>query len=641
MPAPTTSNVLRPQAAGYGCRLDERLFRIAAGPGRELDVQSAPPQAQRLQTSEVPEEFVDEFGQTFARSDFTAGEGLLYAHDRDNPPNASAMFWDSYNIDVSEPTDGSERVLKLLHTTASIEAVSGVVRMAYNGTALYVTDGTGLRRTADPNAATPTWADVDPHDSEGAQDVLDVAVLGSHVYAAIATNGIHRDTGSGWAGWNDLEATRLWGAKNRIVASDGDSIYEVTTSGSAPTALKTIDPDATFNAVVDGGAAILAGASDGYVYAFTPTGTAGALELAAQDLFQGEQIVSLAYAQGLIFVGTSEPVATGGAIGRVWRCDLSGSFTLTNRQLVRQWGSDTATDDHAPHGMLGTRDEVFMTVYSPAHEENQIWRYDLVNAGIARWHILADGGASRSVLLIGGKLFAGIDTVGVYRQTDTYAPSGWLMSSLGDFYSASDKTWVAARLDADVVVGEQVTLRYSTQQDAVLDYQDDGWFNVRVDNGSILADETIMSGVTSRYITGQVVLEAGPSNTTPVVRSFGFRAYPADFDILVEIPINVSDRLERHNRRGVRARGRGNREYQALLEYEGIASTLEVFEIDLVARGQLVRVQAPMAALTERGSQTQFALATFRGRRVEAEDTLEATGTVAGERVGDNLFGGT
>lgn len=639
MPAPTTTNVERPAAAGYGCRLNSRLFRLAAGPDRELRARSAEPQAQRLQTSEVPEEFVDEYGQTFARSDFSGGEGLQFAHDRTNPPNASSQFWDSRNIDVSAPADGSDKVIRLLHTTERSDTISGTVRLAWTGTALYATDGQTLSKSTNPTATTPTWAAENPHAGEGSQNVLDVAALGSDIYAALTTNKIHRNTGGGWAHWSDLAATRIWGIKNRVMASTGVTLYEAAAAAGS-TALKTIDPSQTFNACVDGGAAILAGASDGYVYAFTPTGTAGALELAAQDLFQGEQVVSLAYAQGLIFVGTAEPVAAGGKIGRLWRCELSSAFTLTSRQLVRQWGDVDVTIDRAPYGLYGTRDAVYAVVREDGSETHS-WRYDLATAGLVRWFIFSAAGVSRSVLLVNGRLFAGIDASGVWRQTSSYAPSGWLIGPAGDFYSASDKTWVAARLDADVDDGEKVTLQYSTQIGSMLDDNGPGWANIRIDTGSPIGDETVMSGVTSRYIIGQVVLTASPAGTSPTVRSFGFRAFPADYDVVVQLPINVSDQIERHNRRARRVRGRGLREYLALLEFEGIASTLEVFELGLVARGQIAQIDAPVAVLSERGSVTQFAMAVFRGRRVaEGTGSVAESGTVGGHILGSLTVGG-
>lgn len=640
MPTPTVSNVARPAAAGYGARIGDYLFRLGAGPGRELRVQSAPPQAQRIQTSEVAEEFVDDYGQVFARSNLTGGEGLQYAHDRSNPENASSRFWDSFNVDVREPASGDDRVARLLHTTELLEGVAGVVRMAVTSEGrLYTTDGTTTAVSTDPEGA-GTFAASDPHAGEGATQVLDVAALGSTIHAALGANGIHRKLSAGaWAHWNNLAATRVWGLKNRIVASDGSSFYEVTGAGAAPTALKTIDTGRTFTAACDGGSAILAGADDGYVYAFTPTGTAGALELAGQDLFQDEQVVSLAYAQALIFVGTAEPVATGGTIGRLWRCELSGA-SLTGRSLVRQWGDETATLDHAPYGLLGGRDSVIAGVREDANTVNT-WRYDLANAGIQRWLVFAEGDECRSLVSVEGLLFAGVDTGGVFRETDTYADEGWLIGPLGDFFTSSEKTWVGARMDAVVNTGEQVVLSYAVEPDAINDADSTDWRTVRTDTGGGLADETPMTGVEARYIAGQIRLTPSPDNTTPEVRSFSFRAFPSDYDVLVQIPVNCSDSLERHNRKALRRRGRGKTVFATLRGLEGQSVLVEVYPLELTIRGQVIQVDAPIAALSERGSQTFVALATVRGKESTDLSVSSTDGVLGGAVLGGVVMGGS
>lgn len=639
MPTPTVDNVPRPAAAGYGARIGDYLFRLGAGPGRELRVQSAPPQAQRIQTSEVAEEFVDEFGQVFARSDFTGGENLQYAHDRDNPPDAAARYWDSSGIDVREPAPGEDRVIRLLHTTALIEAVVGTVRMAVTGAGvLYATDGTTTAKSSNPTDAVPVFAADDPHAGEGAVAVNDLAALGSDIYAALGANGIHCDTGAGWAHWSALAAVRVWGAKNRIVASTGDTIAELSGAGVATT-LKTIDPDRAFTAVIDGGSAILAGADDGYVYAFTPTGTAGALELAGQDLFQDEQVVSLAYAQGLIFVGTAEPVAAGGVIGRLWRCELTGA-TLTNRVTVRQWGDASSTLDHAPYGLLGGRDAVIAGVREAAGTMHT-WRHDLANAGVQRWLEFAEGDECRMLLSIEGLLFAGIDTGGVFRQTGTFVDEGWLIGPLGDFFSATEKTWIGARMDADVESGQQVVLSYATETSAIDDESSTDWRPVRTDSGGGLADETPMTGVQSRWIAGLLRLTPSDDNTSPSVRSFSFRAFPSDYDVLVQIPVNCSDRLERHNRRGQVRRGRGQDVFATLRTLEGQSVICEVYPLDLIVRGQVVQIDAPVAAVTERGSQTFVALATIRGKESSTAGLSATDGVLGGAVLGGAVMGGS
>ena len=73
---PSPSNTSAPQSKGYEANLDDLLLRFAVGPGRQLNINTAPLQAQAIQTSETPEDFQQEFGQIFSRTDFAGGSGL-------------------------------------------------------------------------------------------------------------------------------------------------------------------------------------------------------------------------------------------------------------------------------------------------------------------------------------------------------------------------------------------------------------------------------------------------------------------------------------------------------------------------------------------------------------------------------------
>ena len=76
------------------------MLRFAVGPGRQLNINTAPLQAQAIQTSETPEDFQQEFGQIYSRTDFSGGSGLDKAHKRDAGESALTRFWDSKGVDV-------------------------------------------------------------------------------------------------------------------------------------------------------------------------------------------------------------------------------------------------------------------------------------------------------------------------------------------------------------------------------------------------------------------------------------------------------------------------------------------------------------------------------------------------------------
>ena len=97
---PSPSNTSQPQAQGFEANLDDLFWRFAVGPDRQRQINTAPLQAQAIQTSETPEDFQQEFGQIYSRTNFSGGEGLDKAHRREGTPNDFSRFWDSKGIDV-------------------------------------------------------------------------------------------------------------------------------------------------------------------------------------------------------------------------------------------------------------------------------------------------------------------------------------------------------------------------------------------------------------------------------------------------------------------------------------------------------------------------------------------------------------
>ena len=97
---PSPSNTSAPESQGFEANLDDLFLRFAVGPGRQMNINTAPLQAQAIQTSETPEDFQQEFGQIFSRTDFAGGSGLDKAHKRNAGPNDFQRYWDSKGIDV-------------------------------------------------------------------------------------------------------------------------------------------------------------------------------------------------------------------------------------------------------------------------------------------------------------------------------------------------------------------------------------------------------------------------------------------------------------------------------------------------------------------------------------------------------------
>jgi len=630
MPVATTDNVARPRAFGYGVSLSGRLFRLAIARNRPMQIVSAPLEAPRVNTTSSAEEAAAEFGLTFARSQFDGGEGLFRAHTEGAAPN---RFWDSKGVSVNVAEPGEFPEIRLLHSVANVEAVGTGARMAYDtiGGALYVCDGAVLRRTTDLTS----WADDDPDAGEaGVTQVHDVAVLGDVVYAALGANGIHRRVSGVWSSWNDVAATRVWAVKGRIVASDGDSLYEVTTSGAAPTALAILPSGETWTTVADGGNVVLAGASDGYVYAFT-TDT-GSLVLQSQTLFESEQVTALGQSQGIVGICTSQ-----GNVGRFYAATCADNGQLVNQQLIRQWGTqDGATAQHG-HRVLGTRNALYAGVTDGT--DTHLWRYDLVTGGISR-NLGVDGvtGAVRGIESVDGYLVFSVDGAGVYVEQDTFVDEGWLIGPLGDFYSSQAKSWVSAFYETgEVVDGQSVSLHYTSNPEDLNDASSTGWHRVDLRTGGSGQSDLLSldPAVVSRYLAGKVTLTPSSlADSTPTVRSFGFGAYPSsgDEDWIVTFPVNVSDQIERRGRRRVRVKGRGETEYAALLGIAGRPVTAQFFKPARTMRGLVEEVGVPQLAESRRGSPLLVAQVRIRGRWVSTGTT-----TGAGTFSTFHLFGTT
>lgn len=623
MATPTTSNVTEPLAFGYDVSLDDRLFRSAVGPGRTLNIETAPIEAPRVDTASTADEIVDDFGRVFARSRWDGGEGQFRAHEEGAAPN---RFWDSKGVSVAPAGPGEFHELELLPDTELISATSGGVtptRQVYDGTDLFSTFGSSVRVVSNLTHASPTVADEDPHDGETSTPVQDLAVLGADVYAALGSNGIHRRVSGTWSHWNDLDCRRVWAVKGRIVAAKDESIFEVSSSGAAPSALKTLEDGTNWTSVTDAGAAVLASADNGYVYAFTDD--SGTLSLAAQSLFEGEDVIGIGASRGVVLVATQPRSSS--ERSRLWAGVLAENNVLADLQLVRIWTSSTGLAD--PPFVTASGDSIYVGGIGA------LWRYDLSTAGLSR-HLVAEGGSVEGIAAVDDRLWFSIASEGLFRESSSYVSSGYLVGPLGDFFSASDKSWVGAKLDtAPMSSGEQVDLYYTTDHEALNDPDSSSWIRAVRHTEDQVADEVALANVTGRSLAGMVKL-SGDGSSTPAVRSFSFRAYPSagDGEVIATVPINVSDQIERPGRHRVRARGVGDAAYADLKAKEGRSTILNLYRVGERVRGLVEKVGVPIQAVTPRGSVTLYAQVTVRGRRVGSGTTTEV-GTFGTSR----LFG--
>src|SRR5690606_27518336 len=219
-----------------------------------------------------------------------------------------------------------------------------------------------------------------PHAGQPAVNVEDLCRLGSVLYAALGTSGIHRRVGGTWEHWSDIRAVRVWAVKRRILAATSNGqLYEPRSGSGGSVLLHTLEPGSAWTAVVDGGSHILAAADDGYVYAFA-VGEDGTLRLVGESEFVDEAPVGMGAYEGIVLVGTEQRNPAGGSIGRLWRAAVSPAGLLVSRQLLREWGDTSSPINFGPRWMLVDRDEIF-TVVREDDNETHLWRYMLATGG--------------------------------------------------------------------------------------------------------------------------------------------------------------------------------------------------------------------------------------------------------------------
>ena len=631
---PSPSNTSEPQAQGFEANLDDLFLRFAVGPGRQMQINTAPLQAQAIQTSETPEDFQQEFGQIYSRTDFSGGSGLDKAHKRNASEMDFSRFWDSNGIDVfSGKAVGQEYKVSLLNSTEEVTTSSetNLYAQQLDGTIFYA-DGAVLKKITTPLTGS-TSTDGTP---SAGNDITGLAIMGNQLF--IVANGVvYQRTGAGTYGSYNSDNTysRLWSAKGRLIASDTSGVlYEIEPSSGTAGADNTIHSlrnGRSWTDVCDAGAVVLATADDGYIYSLADESSN--LTLKGQTFIEGEIPNAIDAAQGLIFYGTYENTASG-KIGRLYRAEITNAnslYVLVNAQLIKQWGDGTTTLDQAPYSIISTRDSIYTGIKDTASKTN-LWRYYLPTGGIARDLEFAEGGIVKGLTVFSDKLFATVSGGGIYRETSNYVSSGYIITALGDFFTSEKKQWVGAKLNTQSVSSGSVKLSTSTIAADISNPSATTWAEQVNINSGTGGEEEVMTLVSGRWIAGKIDITTDDQTQSPGLLSFAIRGFQLVNDLVVDIPVNISDQIERPFRKRIKVNGQGELVYQALRNKEGKNVQLEIYRPDTLLRGIIENVSSPIEEISPRGSVTTYCLVRFRGSKVIQIST-------AGEGLGIALLG--
>ena len=613
---PSPSNTSAPESQGFEANLDDLFLRFAVGPGRQMSINTAPLQAQAIQTSETPEDFQQEFGQIFSRTDFAGGSGLDKALKRNAGPNDFQRYWDSKGIDVFSGKEvGQEYKVSLLHDTDEVQSTTETnLYMQELSGSIFFADGDVLKRVDSPLDASPTVTS-ETAPSAG-NDITGMAVLGTRLYLVANGDVYVRTAASTYSVHNNHKTySKIWSMKGRIVASDtsGD-LFEIP-DGSTPTTMKTLPTGTEWTDLTDGGAVVLACATDGYIYSFADESSS--LTLKGQTFVEGEVPNAIDAAQGLIFYGTYQNTASG-KIGRLYVAEITNAnslYVLVNAQLIKQWGDGTTTLNQAPYQIISTRDSIYTGIVDSASKTN-LWRYYLPTGGIARDVEFGESGIVEGIAVFSDRIFSTVSGGGLYRESTNYVSTGYIITPLADFFTSEKKQWVGAKVNTNVVSSGSVKLFTSTIAADINNPTAASWSEqVSIFSGTG-GDEEVMTLVDGRWIAGKIEINTDDVTQTPEMLSFAIRGFQLVNDLVVDMPINISDQIERPFRKSLLVRGQGDLVYQALRNKEGKNVQLEIFRPDTLLRGIIENVSSPIEEISPRGSVTMYCLVRFRGSKV-------------------------
>jgi len=626
----TTLSVNNPKRLGYDIRLDLNLYRTAVGPGREMTIQSSNVEEGNINVKQNAEDFTSNLGRIYSRNNFGGGQGLDTAHRANGTPQDTTRFWDSKGVDVFHGDDETSYNVHLLYTTASesisFSGTNNYLAQTTNGD-MYVTDQAVIYKSTDNGdtwAAVTTGLTID-YNFTGA------AAVGDQVYFTTANGTTNSELiqydGTTWTEnatdqSSNAGLTGIWFAKGQVFISGDDGTVEYlwavspfnkTWSSSdlaEADAILTFEDSHHVSQVVDAGAVVLAASTNGDIYSIKDV--AGTMTLKGQTNIPFEEVHCIAASEGIVFFGTKERSRD---VGRFYKADLTVAddlYVLANRQLVKEW---VVTDvDTTPKHMFVSRDSVYCGIKESA-SESYLWRYYLPTAGFARDLEMGASGFITGITQANGKFVISVAGEDIYRETSVYESEGYIMMSAADFFTAESKQFVGAEISTfNMTNAVSAELFYSTKFEA-LDNANDASFVRALTQSSGIGDEEKQIAEVSRYIIGKVVLKSDDGVDTPKIKSVQFRALARPELVVAQIPINISDRVERPNRKPLKVKGLGDTMYASLRNLEGTSVTLEIFNPGEIIKGVVERISYPIQADTELGSVMQYAIITVRGTR--------------------------
>ena len=617
MPRLTTqAEVSNPKRKGYDFRIDNQLYRAAITNNQQMTIQSSDVADASVNVRQNPEDFTSNLGRVFSRNNFSGGSNLDTAHRRDGTEKDVIRFWDSQGIDVFGKDLGESYNIQLLNTTDNKRSLSSSDNdnyMAVVGTTIYVSDDATLYKSTDGGQTFSTQ-------STGLTAGYHIKGLAAHgdLLYIVANNGSAGEIETLTSGGTSTQKSTaqifdgIWSVKGLFLVSAGTGLYQYDGATTVSSAVVTLPSGQTWTDVADIGAVVLATATDGRIYSlkdvsgtFTPKG---------QTEITNEIPTCVAESNGIVFYGTKEDQTGSKKIGRLYRANLRVAddlYVLGDNQLIKEWDADGI--DNSPKEIYNTRDSIYVGI-KESGSTSFLWRYYLPTAGIARYYKAAAGGIIESINKVDENFIFTVGGSGVYLQTSNFEETGFLITPPADFFTAESKQFVGAEIETEELTsGESVDVFISNKFESINDSSDSTW-QLELSQQSGTGGEEVQLQRVARYVTAKIELN-GNGTSTPKFKSIQIRALARPELVVVQIPVNISDRVERPYRKPIRVKNLGETIYQSLKQKEGDAVTLELFDPAEIIRGVVEKISYPIQSNPNIGSVTQYAILTVRGTR--------------------------
>jgi len=639
----TQAEVQNPQRKGYDFRIDNQLYRAAIGPtqDRQMTIQSSDVQEQGVNVKQNPEDFTSNLGRVFSRNDFSGGSNLDKAHKANGTLKDTTRYWDSEGIDVFNTDLSKSYDISLLQSTSNIRTFSNAANddnyLAIVGTDIYVSDEAVLYKSTDggDNFSTVTTG------ITGGYTIKGIAAHGTGLYI-VTSNGSASQIilYNGSSPTTKLTAAiydGIWSVKGHLVVSIATALHDYDGATTVASAMLTLPTGETWTDIADVGAVMLATATDGRIYSIKDV--AGTLTAKGQTEISGEIPTCVAEAQGIIFYGTRVDQTGAKKIGRLYKAEIKVSddlYVLANNQLIKEWDIDSI--DAAPREIFVTRDSVYTGVKESA-SESFLWRYYLPTAGIARYHKLPAGNLVQGINKVDDNFIATVNGSGLYRETGNFEEEGYLITSPADFFTAESKQYVGLEIETDVITSSNsVEVYLSNKLEAINDSNDSSW-SLELEQRSGSGGTEVQLNRVARYVTAKIVLKSVTSGVSPKLHSIQIRALARPELVVVQIPVNMSDRVERPFRKPIRIKNLGETIYQSLKQKEGTAITLEIYDPSEIIVGVVEKITYPIISNPNIGSVTQYAILTVRGTRQTTFSAVTSGDVLAVGLYGKMKFG--